>query len=219
MKKIKLLLLEDNRLLREGLLRMLTRQRDIKVLAMSSETTNAVHKLHRLQPDVILLDLGLRSLNSLHVVELVKKEFRQSKVILMDLAPVLGDITQFVKAGAAGFILKDATPDDFLMTIRAVADGAKVLPSVLAESLFSQIVEHAAKRGKAKIQKALRMTSREKQVIGLIGEGLTNTQIGRLLHLSSRAMKSHVHNITEKLALHSRLEIANYVYADARFKP
>lgn len=213
MKKIRLLLIEDNRFLREGFTAMLKKQRDIKIVAVSGKRENTVLKIHQLKPNVILLDLGLRSLNSLHVVEIVKKEFPEAKVIVLDLAPVQGDIIQFVKAGASGFILKDATLDECLTTIRAVAEGARVLPPLLANSLFSQIVEHALKGGKTKLKEALRMTVREREVVGLIGQGLSNVEIGRRLHMSIHTIKSQIHNIMEKLALHTRLEVADYAHA------
>jgi DNA-binding NarL/FixJ family response regulator len=213
MKKIRLLLIEDNRFLREGFMTMLKKQRDIEVVTASGKREDTVLRIRQLKPNVILLDLGLRSLNSLRVVEKVKREARGAKVIVMDLAPVQGDIMQFVKAGAAGFILKDATLDDCLTTIRAVAQGARVLPPLPADSLFSQIVEHAVKGGKMKFKQALRMTSREREVIGLIGEGLNNREMGRRLHISTHTIKSHIHNIMEKLALHARLEAANQAYA------
>jgi DNA-binding NarL/FixJ family response regulator len=214
MNKIRLLLIEDNRLLREGIAEMLKGHRDIKVVAATGNGENSILKIHELKPNVILLDLGLRSQNSLHVVEIVKKEFPQAKVIVMDLAPAQGDILQFVKAGAAGFILKDATVDEFLSTIRSVAEGTKVLPPTLGDSLFSQIIEHAIDGGKANINKAIRMTKREQEVIGYISEGLSNKEIGQRLHIATYTIKSHVHNIMEKLALHTRLEVANYTFTD-----
>jgi DNA-binding NarL/FixJ family response regulator len=214
MNKIRLLLIEDNRLLREGIATMLKGHRDIKVVATSGRGENRILKIHKLKPNVILLDLGLRSQNSLHVVELVKKEFPQVKVIVMDLAPAQGDVLQFVKAGASGFILKDATPDDFLATIRSVAEGGKVLPPILNGSLFSQIIEHAVEGGRINLNKAIRMTKREREVIGLISDGLSNKEIGLRLHIATYTIKSHVHNIMEKLALHTRLEVANYAFTD-----
>ncbi|MFO7448281.1 MAG: response regulator transcription factor [Ignavibacteriaceae bacterium] len=218
MNKIKVLLIEDNRLLRDGISAMLKHQTDIKVIAASGNRENTVIKLQQLNPDIILLDLGLRSQNSLNVVEIVKKDFPNAKVIVMDLSPVQGDIIQYVKAGAAGFILKDATLDDFLNTIRSVAEGVKVLPPNLVGSLFSQIIEHALKTGKTKLNEAVRMTKREKEVISLIAEGLTNKEIGRKLNVSNYTIKSHVHNIMEKLTLHTRLEVANYSFSDGILK-
>jgi DNA-binding NarL/FixJ family response regulator len=212
--KIRLLLIEDNRLLRDGITSMLKHHKDIKVVAASGNGENSILKIHELKPNIILLDLGLRSQNSLHVVEIVKREFPEAKVIVMDLTPAQGDVLQFVKAGASGFILKDATVDDFLATIRSVAVGAKVLPQSLNESLFTQIIEHAVAGGKANIQKAIRMTKREREVIALISDGLSNKEIGQRLHIATYTIKSHVHNIMEKLALHSRLEVANYANSD-----
>lgn len=214
MKHIRLLLIEDNPILREGLTAMLAEARDVKVVAAAVRGEDGLSGIRRLKPDVILLDLGLRSLNSLRVVEIVRTEFRTAKVIVMDLAPVQGDIIQFVKAGASGFILKDATQEEFLSTIRAVAGGAKVLPSLLAESLFTEIVRHAVTGGPARVKEALRMTRREREVVMLIGEGMTNVEIGRKLRISTHTVKSHVHNIMEKLVLHTRLEIANFVFTD-----
>ena len=212
MKKIRLLLIEDNRLLRDGILSILKPYKDIIIIAASGNSKNTLLKIHKLRPNIVLLDLGLRSQNSLHVVEIVKKEFPTAKIIVMDLAPVQSDILQYVKAGANGFILKDASLNDFLMTIRTVNEGATVLPPLLVDSLFSQIVDHAMGNGKSKLKEAVRMTKREREVIGLLGEGLSNKDIAQKIHVSTFTVKSHIHNIMEKLALHTRLEIANYSY-------
>jgi DNA-binding NarL/FixJ family response regulator len=212
MKKIRLLLLEDNRLLRDGIFSILKPHKDIIVIAASGDGKNTLVKIKQLKPNVVLLDLGLRSQNSLHVVEIVKRDFQQAKIIVMDLAPVQADILQYVKAGANGFILKDASLNDFLITIRSVSEGATILPPLLIDSLFSQIVEHAVREGKSKLNDAVRMTIRERQVILLLGDGMSNKEIALKMHISTYTVKSHIHNIMEKLALHTRLEIANYSY-------
>ncbi len=218
MKKIRLLLIEDNRLLRNGIIAMLKSQHDIKIIAASGNNKHTVIKIRKLMPNIILLDLGLRNQNSLAVIEMVKKDFPDAKVIVMDLAPVQGDINLFAKAGASGFILQDATLNDFLVTIRAVAKGVNVLPPNLTETLFSQIVEHALKGGKIKLKDAVRMTKREREILGLIGDGRSNKEIGQKLHVSTYTVKSHIHNIMEKLVLHTRLEVANYSYSTGTLK-
>ena len=217
-KKIRLLLIEDNRLLRDGILTILKPQKDIVIIASSGDSKNPLLKIHQLKPNVVLLDLGLRSQNSLHVVEIVKKEFPQAKIIVMDLAPVQADILQYVKAGANGFILKDASLNDLLITIRTVSEGATVLPPLLVDSLFSQIVEHAVREGKSKLNEAVKMTKRERDVIALLSEGLSNKEIAQKIHISTYTVKSHIHNIMEKLALHTRLEVANYTYTGETLK-
>lgn len=218
MKKIRLLLIEDNRLLRDGITAMLKNQPDIKIIAASGKNGDTLIKIQKLKPNIILLDLGLRNQNSLTVVEIVKKDFPKAKVIVMDLAPIQGDINLFIKAGASGFILKDATLDELLLTIRKVADGASIVPPDLTESLFTHIVGDALKGGKTKLTEAIRMTKREREIIGLIGDGLSNKEIGHRLVISNFTVKSHVHNIMEKLALHTRLEVANYSYSSGNLK-
>jgi len=217
-KKIRLLLIEDNRLLRDGINSILKPHKDILIIAASGDAKSTLVKIKELKPNIVLLDLGLRSQNSLHVVEIVKKDFPAAKIIVMDLAPVQADILQFVKAGANGFILKDASLKDFLTTIRSVSEGATVLPPLLIDTLFSQIIDHAIREGKSKIKEAVKMTKREKEVIELLGDGMSNKEIGQIIHVSTYTVKSHIHNIMEKLALHTRLEIANYSYTNETLK-
>lgn len=214
MNKIRLLLIEKNRLLRDGLKAILRNRSDIAIVATSGDSDNTILKIHQLKPNVVLLDLDLRSQNSLHVVGLVKKEFPEAKVVVMDLAPVHGDVVQYVKAGASGFVLKDTTVDDFIDTVRTVADGGQVLPPTLAESLFSRIVEHAIKGNKTKVTGPVRMTPVERKIFGLLGNGLSNKEIGGKLHLSLQTVKTHVQNIMNKLTLRNRLEVRNYKYTD-----
>jgi two-component system NarL family response regulator len=218
MKKIRLLIIEDNRLLRDGIFKILKPHKDIIIIAASGDGKNTLVKIKQLKPNVVLLDLGLRSQNSLHVVEIVKKDFPQAKIIVMDLAPVQADILQYVKAGANGFILKDASLNDLLIAIRTVSEGATVLPPLLIDSLFSQIVDHAVREGKSTLKQAVRMTKREQEVILHLGEGMSNKEIGQKIRVSTYTVKSHIHNIMEKLALHTRLEIANYSYTGDTLK-
>lgn len=212
-KKIRLLLIEDNRLLREGLTVMLKKQQDMNVVETVGNGENILAIIKKYKPEVLLLDLGLRSRSSLHLVKLVKKNFSVAKIIIMDLIPVQADVFEFVQAGVSGFILKDATVNDFLKTIRSVSKGLQVLPPNLTGSLFSQIVEHAISGSNpSTINESVRMTKRERQVIELISEGHTNKEIAQKLHLSTYTVKSHVHNILEKLALSTRVQIAKYLH-------
>jgi DNA-binding NarL/FixJ family response regulator len=159
---------------------------------------------------VVLLDLGLRNGDSLRIAETVRTEFPQARVIVMDLLPVHEDIVEFVHAGVAGFIMKDATLEDLVSTIRLVAQGTNVLPPQMTSSLFSEIARNAVAKGRPQLIEAVRMTPRERQVVNLIAEGLSNKQIAARLHIATHTVKSHVRNIMEKLTLHTRLQIAAY---------
>ena len=219
MKKIRILLIEDNRLLRDGLTIMLKKQKDMDVVATIGNGENILSILKKYKPEVLLLDLGLRDRSSLNLVKTVNKNSPDAKIIVMDLIPMQTDVFEFVQAGVSGFIMKDANVLDFLKTIRSVAKGLQVLPSNLTESLFSQIVNHAVNGSKpSALLEAVRMTKRERQVIELISEGHSNKEIAQKLHLSTYTVKSHVHNILEKLALNSRVQIAKYAHDSEKIK-
>ncbi len=211
MATIRVLLIEDNRLLRDGATAILNKQPDIKAISVGGTNGFALAKARAFKPHVVLLDLGLKNMNSLKIVQSMRKEFPETEVIVMDLIPTHTDVVEFVKEGVAGFILKDATLDDFLNTIRSVAKGIKVLPPPLTGSLFSQIVEHAFQNGNREhLLKSVRLTKREQDVISQIALGQSNKEIASELNIAVHTVKSHVHNILEKLALHSRLELAHH---------
>ena len=219
MKKIPIVLIEDNRLLREGISALLKKQPDMNVVSTVGNGENILALIGKLKPSIVLLDLGLRSQNSLEIVKLVKKNFQETKIIVMDLIPSQADVFEFVQAGVSGFMLKDISVTEFLKTIRSVYQGARVLPSHLTGSLFSQIVEHAVNGFKpSAIVESVRMTKRERQVIELIADGSTNKEIAQKLHLSPYTVKSHVHNILEKLALNTRVQIAKHAHLSESYK-
>ena len=213
MKKIKILLIEDNRLLRDGIVLLFKKQNDLHIVGSAANGENILDLTNKLKPNIVLLDLSLKNHSSLNIVKLIKKNFQNTKIIIMDLAPFQEDVLEFIRAGVSGFILKDAGINEFFKTIRLVNQGTQVLPPNLTSSLFSKIVEHAVNELiPAKFAESIRLTKRERQVIKLISDGNTNKEIAQNLHLSIYTVKSHVHNILEKLALHTRLQIAKYVH-------
>jgi DNA-binding NarL/FixJ family response regulator len=209
---ISVALIEDNRLVREGLASLLSQVPGFQVVAAAASGDKLLVKGG--QPQVVLLDIGLRNGDSVRVAEEIRKEYPESKIILMDLLPVHEDIVAFVNAGVSGFIMKDATLDDLAKTIQLVVGGANVLPREMTGSLFSEIAREAvAKEGPRALQ-AVRMTPREREVINLIAEGLGNKEIAGRLHIATHTVKSHVRNVMEKLALHTRLQIAAYAHKE-----
>jgi DNA-binding NarL/FixJ family response regulator len=125
----------------------------------------------------------------------------------MGLIPVKSEILDLVKEGVWGFVVKDASITDFVAAIRAVATGHKVFPSTLTQSLLTQIVEDAARKGRVDVGD-VKLTTREREIADLISEGLSNKEIAKKINLATDTVKSHVHNILEKLHLRSRVQVA-----------
>lgn len=207
-KRISLVLIDDNRLLVEGLAGMIREQDDFEILAASADIEEVLQTVRNAKPNVVLLDFSLENHDSLRVTGTVHQEVPEAKVIVMGLLATQEDVADFVTAGASGFIMKDSTFERFLETIRLVAAGKQVLPYELTAPLFTQIAALAVRKGKPRLLEAVGLSERERQVIDLIGEGLSNKEIAARLHIAVHTVKSHVHNVLEKLALRTRLEVA-----------
>jgi len=210
-----LILVEGNRLLREGLTALVSHHGDLQVVATLGDCETVLQRIQQLKPRVVLLDLGPRDHDRVAVIERITRDYGDVKVIVIDLLPDYADVMELVRAGVSGFLLKDAGFDEFLKTIRQVAAGIHVLPPPLTNSLFSEIVNDETRRERALVASAATLTRREREIIRLIAGGLSNKQIAQQLSVATFTVKSHVHNVLEKLALQTRVQIASY-YAKER---
>jgi len=209
-KKIQILVIEDNRLLRDGLAALLDSQSEFKVVASAEGGTAALQRLQEARPHVVLVDAALGRNRSQRLVESIKEAAPHARIIMMDMQPE--DVIDFIKRGANGFIAKDAALEDLVNTIRQVASGGDVVPPALTGTLLSHIAKQASVLRNTPMMAAVRMTRREQQITDLIAEGLSNKEIAQRLNIATYTVKSHVHNILEKLALHSRLQIAAHAH-------
>lgn len=210
---IRIGIIDDNRLIREALAAMLNAEDDMEVVSTSAAGSDT---LAASEPDILLLDVGLGDEDSIALAMELRRQVPSARIVVMDLGPMHDDVMDFVSAGISGFVLKDTTFAEFLVTIRAVAAGEKVLPSQMTRSLFSQIAKDVGDREKEAVLDDVRMTRREHEVIALIGEGLSNKEIATRLNIATHTVKSHVRNVMEKLALHTRLQIAAYSHRESR---
>lgn len=204
---ITLAVIDDNRLVREGLVALLNEVSEFSAIAYANTESAIVAEPH---PRVLLLDVSLDGEETVHVARALANRRPGIGIIVMDLIPVAEEILELVNAGVSGFVMKDASFEDFAATVRAVAGGGKVLPARMTESLFAQIANEARRHREHQRPEDVRMTPRELEVIALIGEGLSNKEIAQQLDIAGHTVKSHVRNVMEKLALHTRLQIAAY---------
>ncbi len=215
MKEIRLILIDDNKLLRKGITDIIEQRPDFKILATFENCDNALTKVCKLKPDVLLLDLCLPDRSSLVFLKSLRKKCPEIKVVVKDIIPIQREIFDYVEAGISGFILKDAPLEDFLETIRSVAGGEKVLPEGMTKSLFSVIIDHATKKySVSKLINTIRMTKQEREIVLFIADGLTNKEIGQKLHLSAFKVRGHVHNILEKMVLNTQIQFEIYASPD-----
>ena len=208
-KRIRLLVIEDHRILRDAIATMLRAEPDLQVSAGAGGAAVLQQALD-VKLDVILLNAGRGDHDSARLVASVKRASPEAKVIVTDLVPERADICELVRAGASGFLLRDATLEEFVTTIRTVARGERVLPAPLTAKLFAHIAEPGVGRSEPAMAKPPKVTKREREMLDLIADGLSNKAIAQRLSIATNTVKGHVHHLLGKLALRTRLEAAAY---------
>jgi DNA-binding NarL/FixJ family response regulator len=205
-----LLIIAHNPLLRDGIADLLNEQPDMTAKAIDPEWPAARSAVVETKPQLILLDACLGACYCRQLREATQELRPTPRVIVMDLLGGPEEVVEFVESGCCGLILKNTTTEHFLASIRSAGTGDYVLPGCLTETIFSYVARRAATRGTDSIREAVTLTQREREVMGLIAEGLGNKAIATRLHIAVHTVKCHVHVILEKLALGTRLEVAAF---------
>lgn len=206
-RQIRVSIIDDNRLMREGLSALLNAQPDLCVAATGADLPDALRVVLEAAPDVVLVDARWVSGDHGRAVQQIRNALPTARVIVMNLLPDPHEVVALAHAGVNGFVTRDAATDDLVATVRSVADGTDMIPPALAGSLLMHLAHDDGASGSASVDGA-RLTTREREVMELIADGMGNKAIARRLGVADDTVKSHVRNMLEKLALHSRLEIA-----------
>lgn len=210
---IRVFIVDDNRLLREGLVSMLAEQEDIIVIGAAASGRKALEQIKNLRPEIVLIDIGMPGKNGIEVTQELRRDLPEAKVIILGMVDLTGEIMACIEAGAAGYVLKEASFDYLVETIRSVHCGESVVSPQMAASLFSRIAELAAERLPRIPPSSVKLTTRELEIINVIAEGLSNKEIARRLSIEAQTVKNHIHNILEKLQLKNRLEAVEFARA------
>lgn len=187
-------------LYREGLAISLARRAETEVVATAGRLADALELLQHARPDVLLLDLGLPG--SAEVVRAAREARPEAKVVALAITDTEQGVLACAEAGVRGYVTRDASIDDLVGVMLAVARGELVCDPAIAASLFRHVGELAARRGGPADTGAL--TPREREVLALVGEGLSNKEISRRLSIGLSTVKNHVHNLLEKLHVSRR---------------
>lgn len=214
--RVSVLIIAINRLWRDAVAAFLNEQSDLTATTTGPAWEAVLPLALETRPQLIIVDSALGPQYIQHLLESMMATVPRIRVIVMDLLGAPEEVVEFVRAGCSGLILKDATLEDFLATLRAVAQGEAVLPQSLTETLFSYVVRRAGGREPNTVREAVMMTPREREVVALIAAGHSNKEIADRLHIAVHTVKCHVHAVLEKLALRSRLEIAAYAHRDLK---
>ena len=206
--KIRVLLADDHTILRAGLKMMLNAQRDIEVIGEASDGRQAVAEAQRLLPDVILMDITMPDCNGIEATRQVKRLLPDVRVLVLTMHENEEYLFQMLRAGASGYMLKEAADTELISAIRVVSSGRFYLSPSAQSMMVSDYLQRVRTGEERDSYSAL--TEREREILKLVAEGFTNNQIGEQLFISPKTVDTHRTHIMDKLNLHSRAELVKY---------
>lgn len=211
MKVISVVLVVESRVWGDALVASLEAHADLRVHVMLGALEARLPQMEAVVPDIVLVDAEQVVGGGVALVERLRATGPKVRVVVMNLGRMPQDLIPLIVAGVSGFVLDTASADDLSSTLRSVAAGEKAIPPILAEDLLTRLAGKASAHARHE-EEASRLTRREQKIMALIDEGLSNKEIADRLRISVHTVKSHTRNLTGKLSLHSRLQVAAYAH-------
>lgn len=216
MDKIRLLIADDHPMMREALLTALAEETDMEVVGEASNGIGALKLTQECRPDLILMDLLMPGMDGLEAIGRILEANPEAKILVVTSLEEEDKVLAAIRAGALGYFPKTAPRMYLLEAIRKVADGVPYLPAGIAQKLFKGIrAMKSPSPGRSAIDEPL--TSRQGEILALLGEGRSDQEIAKTLHLEEATVRSHVHHIIQRLGVENRAQVV--AYANGRRKP
>ncbi|MFZ5558722.1 MAG: response regulator [Pseudomonadota bacterium] len=207
---IRVLIVDDHALFRSGVKALLARQAGIDVVGEAGDGLEGVKRAKALKPDVVLLDLHMPGMSGREAVRVIQDEAPAARVLMLTVSEDADDLLDTLKAGAAGYLLKNIEADYLVDSIRRAARGESVMSPQMTGKLVSGLKSLARGEAAAAADERERLTPREREILAQLARGASNKEIARELDLAESTVKIHVQHILRKLNLTSRVQAAVY---------
>ncbi|MDT8305669.1 MAG: response regulator transcription factor [Anaerolineae bacterium] len=206
---MKILLVDDHALFRQSLQGLLTSS-GYEVVGTASNGLEALQRVRRLRPDLILMDIEMPECDGLAATRLIKAEMPQIKIVMLTVSSSDEDLFEAIKSGACGYLLKSQSAERFLELVAQVERGGAALPPQLAARLLEEFARQARPVEKPVEKVPADLTGRQREILTLVAQGLTYAQIGEALYLSEATIRYHMGRILERLHLENRAQVIAY---------
>ncbi|HUF31581.1 MAG TPA: response regulator transcription factor [Acidimicrobiales bacterium] len=207
---IRVLIVDDHALFRRGLIQVLLGEEGIEVVGESEDGEDALVKAADLAPDVVLMDVRMPRVSGIEATARLSELMPAVRILMLTVSDEEDDLYEAIKAGAAGYLLKEISIEEVADAVRAVMQGQTLISPSMASKLIVEFNNLSRRADQKKQVPAPRLTERELEVLKQVAQGLTNRDIAGVLFISENTVKNHVRNILEKLHLHSRMEAVVY---------
>jgi DNA-binding NarL/FixJ family response regulator len=204
-KPIRLVLADDHQLVRAGFRALLQQVPGVEVVAEAADGQETIECVEKQRPDVVMMDITMKRLNGLQAAARINKQFPGTRVIIVSVHATEEYVVEALRAGAAGYLIKDAAPDELARAIQAVAGGE----IYLSPSVSSRVSDYI-KRQRKDVSPLERLTPRQYEILQLIAEGHTTKEIARLLHISIKTVETHKGQLMEALDIHDVAGLVRY---------
>jgi len=202
---VRLVLGDDHTLVRQGLRKILEEQPDWEVVAQAADGRDAVKQALALNPDVVVLDIGMPLLNGIEATRQIVRRLPSAHVLILSMHADEAYITRALQAGAQGYLLKDCADEELIRAVTSVSAGKSFFSPAVARVMLDDYVRHLASKGIADRYDAL--SEREREIFQLVAEGHSNKEVAGLLHVSPATVETHRAHILEKLDVHNTAEL------------
>ena len=204
---IKVLLVDDHAIIREGLRSLLDKQSEMEVIADTDDGRKAIEFVRELSPDIVIMDITMPGLNGIEATRQITAEFPDVKVIALSIHSKRRFVADMLSAGATGYILKECLFDELVQAIKAVAAGGRYLSPMITDVVVSDYVKRLSATADSPFEA---LKAREREVLQLVTEGKSTKQIALELHVSTKTIEANRRQIMEKLNIHSVAELTKY---------
>jgi DNA-binding NarL/FixJ family response regulator len=211
---IRVLVADDQSMVRAGFRMLLSREEDVEVVAEASNGLEAVEKTARFRPSVVLMDIRMPELDGLEATRRILAADDTARILILTTFDLDEYVYEALRAGASGFVLKDDPPEQLLAAIRTVAGGDALLSPTITKRVIKQFVRIPQPKPPKQLDD---LTERELDVFRLIARGLSNAEIGRELYISDTTVKTHITHILQKLGLRDRVQAVVLAYETGLF--
>lgn len=204
---IKTLIVDDHRIVREGITTLLANESDIKVIAEAENGRDAIKLSNKLNPDITIMDISMPELNGVEAIKQIRKKTPSARIIALSMHSEHEFIWKTLKAGAYAYLLKDCAATELVNAIRQVHSGKKYISEGISGLLIQDFIDSKWKEPRATY---FPLSEREKEVLQLLAEGKPTREIAEVLYISNKTVESHRKNIMEKLQIFSLPELTKY---------